>query len=285
MRAVQVLFIAHLGALLFGLGGLLIALPHPELWAGSAQAARVFDFGMTYAGSLHILLGAATMFAFGVVVVGLARTAIFFVASTSLSLSFELIGTGTGWPFGNYAYTSFLGYKVLDRVPFTIPLSWFYVGFACYLLAVVLVRSRLPRPAAWLSVVVGVYLLTVWDLVLDPAMAHESMPVKFWVWFEQGPYFGMPIKNFAGWSITGLAFMALSRLLWRRDPLPEQLPAWLPFGVYAANMVFAVALSLSVGLWQPVLIAVLLGLAPAALVWRTPRRVAAPDSALSGASR
>jgi putative membrane protein len=260
----QLLLLGHVAALLFGLGGLLIALPNPELWADSAFAVRVYNFGMTYAGSLHIILGAAAMLVFGLCYVGVGRTLTFFVLATTLSLSFELIGTGTGWPFGNYAYTSFLGYKVLDRVPFTIPLSWFYVGFACYLLAS-LAASRLGlRRAGVLAVLGGVWLLTVWDLVLDPAMAHESMPVKFWVWYETGPYFGMPVKNFVGWSVTGFAFMALSRLLWRGDPDPARIPVAFPLILYVANTIFAMALSLSVGLWQPVLFAALLGVLPAA---------------------
>ncbi len=52
----------------------------------------------------------------------------------------------------------------------------------------------------------------VWDLVLDPAMAHESLPVTFWVWNQTGPYFGMPVQNFAGWAGTALLFMGLEPL-------------------------------------------------------------------------
>ncbi len=284
MKSVRGLFVGHLIALAFGLGGLLVALPHPELWSGSRGATRVFDFGMTYAGSLHILFGAAAVFAFGLRYIGARRTLIFFVAATTLSLGSELIGTGTGWPFGNYAYTNFLGYKIMGRVPFTIPLSWFYMGLTSYLLAVVILRRRTTKLGMWPVVALGVWFLTVWDLVLDPAMAHESMPVQFWTWQESGPYFGMPVKNFAGWSLTGLVFMAVSRYLWRSDPAPEQLSAWFPVGMYAANMFFALALSLSVGLWIPAVMAVALGLALALLALRAPR-TATREQALGGSVR
>ncbi len=269
MTTTRTLFAGHLMALAFGLGGLLIALPHPELWAGSRFAAQVFGFGMNYAGSLHIILGAATMLAFGLVFLGLRRTLIFFVVTVSFSLSAELIGTGTGWPFGNYAYTDGLGFKVLGRVPFTIPLSWFSIGFSAFLLGSVLATTRFRRHRAFWSVAIGAYLLTVWDLVLDPAMAHPSMPIRFWTWFETGPYFGMPVQNFAGWTLTGILFMAASRALWRKDVSATEFPAWVPFGVYLANMVFAVALSLSVGLWQPTVAAVIFGCLPALLAWRS----------------
>ena len=56
-----------------------------------------------------------------------------------------------------------------------------------------------------------------WDLALDPAMAHPTMPVILTL-HESGAYFGMPLRNFAGWVGTGLAFMALSRLSWRGRP-------------------------------------------------------------------
>lgn len=277
MRIARGLLVGHVLALVFGLGGLLIALPNPELWAGDPNAVRVFDFGMKYAGSLHILFGAAAVFAFGIAVLGWQRTASFFVVSVVLSLSSELIGTGTGWPFGNYEYTSFLGYKVLDRVPFTIPLSWFYIGLTSYVLGTVLAANRGLRARGFWSLVFGVWFLTVWDLVLDPAMAHESLAVKFWIWDETGPYFGMPIKNFVGWSVTGLLFMALSRALWRRPVAAERVPVGFPLAVYAANVAFAMALSASVDLWLPIVLAAVFGLAPACLAWVG--RTGAPSSA------
>jgi len=196
MRLARLLLIGHLAALAFGLAGLLIALPHPEWWAGDATAVRVFEFGMNHGGATHIILGAAAVFVFGWYVLGLRRTLIFFVVATTLSLGSELIGTGTGWPFGNYSYTSFLGAKILDRVPFTIPLSWFYMGLSSYLLGRVLAVKFCGRHAWW-PLALGVWLLTAWDLVLDPAMADPSLLVQFWTWDETGPYFGMPIQNLA----------------------------------------------------------------------------------------
>lgn len=268
MKLARAFFVAHLAALLFGLGGLLIALPNPQLWGDDANARRVFDFGMDYGGSLHIIFGALAMLAFGIATIGARRTLIFFVVSVVLSLSSELIGTGTGWPFGNYEYTSFLGYKVLDRVPFTIPLSWFYVGFTCYLIANTFAARYTRRAWGLVAVLGGAYLLTVWDLVLDPAMAHDDLAVRFWTWSETGGYFGMPLKNFAGWTLTAAVFMAVSRVLWRRDIHPASYSLALPVGVYVANMVFASALSISVDLWIPVLLGIVLGVLPAVLVWR-----------------
>ncbi|MFN8522134.1 MAG: carotenoid biosynthesis protein [Chloroflexota bacterium] len=254
MRLTNLLLGSHIVALVFGLIGMLVMVPNPGLWAWHPILVSIFQQSMRHAGAAHIVLGAAAMFAFGCAVLGIRRTAIFLVASGALSLGCELLGTGTGWPFGAYEYTDGLGYKVLGRVPYSIPLSWFYMGLASYLLGSALV----PR----LGIVVGVGLLTVWDLVLDPAMAHESLPLRFWVWHQTGPYFGMPVVNFVGWFGTGLAFTSLSRWLWGSMPHIAGHQMRPPLAVYAVNVGFAMVLSASVGLWVPIALAATLGLVP-----------------------
>ena len=159
MKLASLLLAGHLAALVFGLAGLLIALPNPQWWSGDRNAVRVFEFGMQYAGAAHIVLGAAAVFIYGWAILGTRRTIIFFLVSTVLSLSSELIGTGTGWPFGNYEYTAFLGYKILDRVPFSIPLSWFSMGLVSYLLGSLLAARLGGQRTLW-SLVLGVWLLT-----------------------------------------------------------------------------------------------------------------------------
>lgn len=265
MLVPTILLAMHIGALVFGLVGLLYVIPNLDKFADNPQAMRVYTWALDNAGATHIIFGALAMFAFGWVTIGLRRTALFFYVSYSLSLASELAGTGTGFPFGNYAYTSYLGIKVFDHVPWTIPLSWFYVGFACYLLATVIVGKAGWRHATVWTLVLGVWFLTVWDLVLDPAMAHQDLGVKFWTWSETGPYFGMPVKNFIGWSATGLLYMGLSRYFWGSDLDPKTIPSRFPLAVYTANTAFAIALSLSVGLWIPVLLALFLGVIPAAM--------------------
>lgn len=268
MKLVKTLFFSHLAALAFGLGGLLIALPHPELWQNSTFAVQVFQFGISYAGSLHIVLGAAAVLLFGLTIIGVRKTLIFFVVATTIPLGMELLGTSTGFPFGPYAYTGFLGFKIAGLVPYSIPLSWFYMGFTSYILASsIAARWGQRHQTAW-SLILGVYFLTVWDLSLDPAMASQSLPIHFWIWQRGGAYYGMPISNLVGWSLTGLIYIGLSRLLWREELDTRRGAQWLPFGIYVANTLFAIALNLSAGLWIPALMAVALGLIPASLALR-----------------
>ncbi len=279
MKLANALLAAHVAAVIFGLAGLLYAIPHPEWWVRSPLAVGLFPYAVEYGGTLHIVLGAMAVMAFGFRVLGSADTLIFFAASVTLSLGMELLGTGTGWPFGAYEYTTGLGYQVLGRVPFTIPLSWFYMGLCSYLLAQLIVERLAARQPGWAVVGLGVWLLTAWDLVLDPAMAHPDLAIRFWVWHETGAYMGMPLVNFAGWAGTAASFMWISRVFGRSPARSEETPAGFVLTVYMVNMGFAIALSASIPLWLPVVLAVLFGVLPALLVRRRPVAASAASAA------
>jgi putative membrane protein len=79
----------------------------------------------------------------------------------------------------------------------------------------------------------------------------------------------MPIQNLVGWSVTGLAYMGISRLLWGSEIAPlSSTDIRFPFAVYTANVLFAMVLSLGTGLWAPVILAIVAGLVPASLALR-----------------
>lgn len=262
-RLARLLLVAHAAVALFGLLGLSLALPHPELWAGSGSTgSAVFALGMRFGGLSQNVLGAATLLAFGAAWLGLRRTGIFFLAACTISLAAELLGTATGLPFGDYHYTEGLGAKVAGRVPWSIPLSWFFMGLAAYLLARAAV-ARGGAPGSPWAVLLGAALLTAWDLALDPAMSHPAQPATFWRWGETGPYLGMPLRNFAGWLATGAAFMGVAHAAWGRGQEP---PLRIPLAVYLLNAAFAAALCARAGLWLPVAAVVLLGVIPAARI-------------------
>jgi putative membrane protein len=259
MRLARLLLVAHVAVALFGAAGIAIALPRPELWA-DGPGAMAFALGMRHGGMLQNVLGAAAMLAFGVACLGVRRTFLFAVAAMGISLGAELLGTATGVPFGAYAYTDGLGAKVAGRVPWTIPLSWFFMGLAAYLLGRTF-ASRIGWPGSFIAVAVGALLLTAWDLALDPAMSHPAQRVQFWRWGASGPYLGMPIVNFAGWLATALVFMAVAHSAWGapgREPAPG-----FPLAVYLVNIGFACVLCAAAGLALPVALALGLGALPA----------------------
>jgi uncharacterized membrane protein len=270
-RVAWSLTILHVLALVMGLFGILVAIPHPELWAANPNGAAFYAFAINKTGGAAMFAGALAMLAYGLWALGPRRTLLFFCAAFALSAAAELTGTKTGWPFGGYEYTNFLGPKLLGRVPVAVPLSWFYMGFASFVLADAIVAARAVRHRTLLSILLGAWLLTAWDLVLDPSMAAPQMQyIHFWIWHESGAYFGMPPRNLIGWFGTGLLFIAVGRALWR-ESAPPLGPVRLPFAVYAVNVVWSMVLSVSAGMWPTALAAIVLALAPAALALRKRR--------------
>jgi putative membrane protein len=262
----------------FGLAGLLWVVPHPEILAYLPAGQTLFQWSMAGGGVGYILLGAMAVALYGYRTLGFRAVATFAIAAIGISLSSELLGTSTGFPFGHYSYLNGLGYKVSGLVPFTIPLSWFYLGLSCLLLA----RSGLSayaspsqpsRPSyGWLralgSILLGSVLLTSWDFVLDPAMSQTALP--FWYWHQPGAFFGMPYQNFAGWLGTGVVFMAVGMAVWHQFRLlPEQPQSvTVPLVVYTANFAFALVMSLAAGFYVPIVMGLVTGLIPALLCWR-----------------
>lgn len=144
-----------------------------------------------------------------------------FVAVYLVSLASELLGTGYGVPFGPYSYTSLLGPKWFNLVPLLIPLSWFTMSWACWVIA----RQRTSGVPA---ILLGTSLLVAWDLLLDPAMSKVT---SYWVWGETGSYYGMPWSNLYGWAVTGLVLFVI---LHKTAPEPRRSLRFA-IAVYAVN--------------------------------------------------
>ncbi len=268
--------VAHIVAMVFGLAGLVLVLPHPEFIATLPSFGQtLFQLSMTGGGVVYIVLGALTVFLHGYLSLGLRSITLFFVPAVVLSLGSELLGTSTGFPFGHYAYLSGLGYKIAGLVPFTIPLSWFYLGFSAYLLAYSGLRVALRQWAIrdftlrLLAVVTGSVLLTAWDLVLDPAMSQAPFP--FWSFQEVGEFFGMPYRNLVGWVGTGIVFMGVAALLGRKEPLGlSRSQLTVPLLVYLANFAFGATITLTQldsRFMIPAALGVLVGVLPAMIFW------------------
>ncbi|MBP0003353.1 MAG: carotenoid biosynthesis protein [Cyanobacteria bacterium SBC] len=263
----------HILSMAFGLAGLLWVLPNPEFIGNlSPFGLKLFGWSMAQGGVSYILLGAAAVALFVYRTLGWKPLLAFFLPAVGLSLCSELLGTSTGFPFGAYHYLNGLGYKIAGLVPFTIPLSWFYMGFVCYLLA----RGAMEAvpTARWVrqigAIAFGAMLLTAWDLVLDPAMSQTAFP--FWEFEEVGEFFGMPYRNLSGWLGTGVLYMSVAAALQHKNQfvLPRQ-QLGLPFIVYLVNFVFGAAITLVLLDSQfviPTVLSILFGVVPAFAFWQ-----------------
>ncbi len=156
-------------------------------------------------------------------VLGWRRAVAFLGITTVVTFSAEYIGTTTGLLFGSYTYNPVVGYLIFGEVPFTIPMAWFTMLYASYVVVNLAIdgrpvsRSRKLGRILWLSFV-GALIMTAWDLTLDPYMVEFE---KGWVWHDGGPYFGIPYSNFTGWVGVSFVVMFLYRLV---ELKVEQLP-------------------------------------------------------------
>jgi putative membrane protein len=172
-----------------------------------------------------------------------------FLAIYCVSLGSELMGTGWGIPFGPYSYTSLLGPKWFQLVPLLIPLSWFTVSWACWVIA----RERVAGISA---IILGTALLVAWDLLLDPAMSKVT---SYWIWGEAGSYYGMPWSNLFGWGVTGLGlFIILHKIV----PTPRSSVRFAA-AVYGVNFALPLGFCILNGYW----IAVCAGIGGVLLAW------------------
>jgi len=172
-----------------------------------------------------------------------------FVAVYVVSLASELLGTALGIPFGPYSYTSLLGPKWFDLVPLLIPLSWFTMSWACWVIA----RQRAAGAAA---ILLSTALLMAWDLLLDPAMSKVT---SYWVWGESGSYYGMPWSNLFGWGVTGLVlFIILNKIA----PQPKSKVSFAVW-VYVVNFALPLGFCILNQYW----IAVAAGIGSVIVAW------------------
>lgn len=225
----------------------------PPEWLNTPQNQRVMAFGFQYGGQTTVVLGALAGLCFLAWCVGMRRALIVFAVSFVLSLSSELAGTASGYPFGAYSYSDRLGYKIAGLVPFNIPTSWFYMLVASLAICGRLLPARDDNASKWWWALVGGAVLTAWDVSMDPAMVKTV----HWIWhvgdlssrsaierFIGTPFFfGMPLTNWLGWLLTGIlvarAMLAIvPPSVWARAVSPSSFPLWL----YGVNGLLPIAI-------------------------------------------
>jgi len=135
-------------------------------------------------------------------VLGWPRALAFLLLCMGISWGFEAVGVATGLVYGNYHYGNTFGAKI-EGVPFIIPIAWFMMVYASWVVAHILMEGvSTPRSAlgAVTRALVAALVMTAWDAVMDPGMALSGA----WTWEKGGSYFGVPFQNFAGWIATTL---------------------------------------------------------------------------------
>jgi putative membrane protein len=126
---------------------------------------------------------------------GARRAALAVIAVSAFAYAVESVGVATGFPYGTFFYGDALGPRFLGLVPYLLPVT--YVPLVIGAVAAAWSSRRLVAS----RIVLSALLLVLVDAVLDPGAAA----LGFWVWPESGPYYGVPLSNFAGWLLSGAA--------------------------------------------------------------------------------
>ena len=151
--------------------------------------------------------------------------AVFIVITLIVSGIMENLSILTGFPFGHYYYTDALGPKV-TLVPLLIFPSYIALGYLAWVLSTLIVGIFHRGSTMFTTVAVPLvasFMMVAWDLSLDPIASTIN---QTWIWTQGGGYFGVPISNFLGWSLTVYIFFQLFALyLRKRGPTnPPAMP-------------------------------------------------------------
>lgn len=138
----------------------------------------------------------------------------------SIGMLIEIIGVHTGYPFGNYHYTSALGFS-LAGVPFLIGLNWILIPQLALSFT-----TKLPQLA---RVVLGAFTILFYDFLIEPLAINYG----WWVWEDH--MHTVPLLNYVTWFVMGL----ITTYLLLKNPIKEkanlQIIAYILFSFFILN--------------------------------------------------
>jgi len=178
------------------------------------------------------------------------RAAVGLLGLSLFAYGVEAVGVTTGLPYGAFVYTADLGPMLGGIVPLALPLLYLPLVLDAYLLGVVSLGTLAGRRSA--RIATGVIALLLVDLVLDPG----AVAVGFWAYAAGGPYYGVPLSNFAGWLVTGTVAVTVVDLALDRSAVRDRI-ASTPYLLddLVSFLVLWGGINLLVGHWLAVLIA------------------------------
>ena len=197
--------------------------------------ASVIMFACCWASATHLL--------------GVRPTLQFVLIAVSFGWFAEQMGSSRGWFFGHYTYTEVLGPRLGD-VPLVIPLMWFSLTYACYVITNLIVwqspvdGTRGLGQAAMLSFLAAM-IVTAFDLGADPYLVYT---LKAWIMTKtDGAWFGETVQGFFGWVFVSFVILFSFRMSVRKLALQPSSPflrrhALVPLALYGSNMVFQMML-------------------------------------------
>jgi uncharacterized membrane protein len=177
----------------------------------------------------YVFIFLAAFLFISVINFGVRTTLLFTVLTYAVSLACEWSSVHNGFPFGLYHYVDTTRSREIwiAGVPFMDSLSFTFLGFASYTVAL-LIASPLYRrgldwrvldtwkirrsPRVWLMA--ALFMVMV-DMVVDPLSVRGDrwfLGKIFW-YDPPGSHFGVPISNYLGWFFVAAIAVAMFQLL------------------------------------------------------------------------
>ncbi len=296
-RAAPGFLLAHCGLIAFSTIALTTFLAGPApVWLAQEPNATILRLGWKYSGPTYVVLGAIAAILHLGARIGWRRTIPLFFVSSGVALLSELLGTSTQLPFGEYAYTTILGYRILNLVPFPIPISWFYMIVGSLAITGRLLTARDDNATKWKWAFVGGIILVAWDVSMDPAMVktmhwiwgdgdlftQRGLPEPIVAFFTKDVFYGMPLSNWFGWYLTGILISRLVLVFAPPTLFATRISnTALPIVLYAVNGIMPVALCVRDNMMWAAVLGTMAMLVPVALAVRGRPRVWQEDPNIS----
>jgi putative membrane protein len=165
--------------------------------------------GSEYAGvaSLGLILLALPAWIGLAQTIKISRTVLLCMLLGMIAVAAEYTSITTGFPYGRFVYGEAIGWKLFDRVPWTLLVIWSPLVIGAAALA-----KKRRSTHLFSQLVCAVCLLVGFDLLLDPG----AVGVGLWTWIDQGNYYTVPVQNFLGWMLTSAISLFPVFLLLRR---------------------------------------------------------------------
>jgi putative membrane protein len=116
----------------------------------------------------------------------------------------------------------------ISGLPVLLALAWVGMGYLSWVVSLALLGDE-NKPLSGRRIVLmplmASLVMTSWDLSMEAVWADVD---HGWVWRDGGSYYGVPISNFLGWSLTVYVFYQLFAFYLRgREPVPARASHWL----------------------------------------------------------
>lgn len=162
------------------------------------SAAAVF-----YASVVVLLVFALPSYIGAIKQNGVVRALLAIVLLSLLIIGFETLAVKTGAPYGKFTYGSTLGRQLFGSTPWIIALVYPSIVLGNFWLAKKISSGTL-------SIVFTALFTTLTYVVVAPVTAK----LKIWNWESGGPFFGIPLRSFAGWLVCALVAAILLSSVW-----------------------------------------------------------------------